>query len=528
MRNNIIKYIGILVLVTTVFSCAVGPNYHKPIVESPEIFRFENNQTDTIVNLNWWNLFHDQVLDSLIYEALRNNKNVLIAASRIEQARANVGYNKADYGPKIGVNAQAGRTNFIQGITQDDAISVFTGNANLNWELDIWGKVRRSTEAAKADLLYSFYGKRAVELSLISEVATNYFNLLDYKARLLISENTFRSRDSALAIIQLRYDKGIIPLIDVNQAQVQQSVAKSAIPQFKRLIAFTEHNISILLGKNPGEILVNTPLLDQRIPDSIPAGIPSDLLLRRPDISQYEQLYRSQNAKIGVAEAMRFPSISLTGLLGVGSTDLSTVLSSGLGWGAGASLTAPLFEWGKNVRRVDIEREKTRQALFSYEYSVLNAFREVQDGLIEMQTLKEELLARNEQVLAAESARGLSELRYDKGVTSYLEVIETQRQEFEAKLGYSKNYSVVLISYVNFYKALGGGWITPEEQNKYAVQKAIEENLDVNSLDKESLIYEGQIVDLNLSPEEVQARKDQKKEERKINRARNKEDKNNK
>jgi multidrug efflux system outer membrane protein len=528
MKDNPVKYISVLILVVTIFSCAVGPNYHQPEVKSPEIFRTESDNKDTIVNLEWWELFHDPVLDTLIVEALKNNKNVLIAASRIEQARAYLGFNKADFGPKVGVQAGVGRTNYAQGVTQSNTANVYSGSAGLNWELDIWGKIRRGNESAKADLLYSFYGKRAVELSLISEVATNYFNLLDYRARLVISQNTYKSRDSALAIIELRYEKGIIPLIDVNQAQVQRSIAKAAIPQFTRFIVFTENNLNVLLGKNPDSILVKVDLLSHRIPDSIPSGIPSELLQRRPDVAQYQEQYRSQNAQVGVAVAMRFPSISLTGLLGAGSTDLSSLVTGGLGWGVGASLTAPLFEWGKNVRRVDMEREKARQALFSYEYSVINAFREVDDVLIEVQTFKEELSARNDRVIAAQSSRELSELRYNRGVTSYLEVIETQRQEFEARLAYSKNYNDVLASYIKFYKALGGGWITPDEQEKYALQIADKENIDVNTIDRDTLIYNGQVVDLHLTPEEVEQRKVDKKAQRKLEKEQRKEDRKNK
>jgi len=516
MSSPFVKYLAYFILSIALASCAVGPKYQKPVTQNPEIFRFQDTDRDTIVNLQWWTIFNDPVLESLIYEALENNKDVLIAASRIEQARANVGYNKADFGPKIGVEGVAGRSNFIQGIQQDEAVNVYSGNTNLYWELDIWGKIRRSTEAARAELLSTFYAKRGVELSLISEVASNYFNLLDYKARLDISEKTFASRDSALTIIELRYEKGIIPLIDVNQAQVQRSIAQAAIPQFKRLIAQSEHNISVLLGKNPDRILTDSDLLNQNIPDSIPVGIPSQLLNRRPDIAQYEQLYRAQNARIGVAQAMRFPSISLTGLLGVGSTDLSNLVSNGLGWSAGASLVGPLFEWGKNIRRVDIERERANQALLEYEFSVINALREVQDALVEIQTYQEELLARAEGVRAAQSGRELSEMRYDRGVTSYLEVLETQRQEFEAKLGYSQNYNLVLSSYINLYKVLGGGWITEQERERYAAQQAEKEGLEVGAIENQSTIYDGQITDLDLTKEEVQQRKEEKKLQRKL------------
>ncbi len=516
MKKNINKYFVILFAIILVEACAVGPNYHTPEDKTSESFRYTNNKTDSIINLNWWDIFNDPVLDTLIATALRENKNVLIAASRIEQARASLSSSKADFGPKFGVQAGASVSNQVLGIPINSNLQSYNAAAVVNWELDFWGKFRRSTESAKADLLASFYGKRALEIALISEVAFNYFQLLDFKARLRISENTWLLRDSTLQIIQARFDRGYTNIIDVNQAQIQKAISQVSIPQFKRSIAFTEHNLSILLGKNPDSIITDKTLREFPLPDSVPTGIPSEILQRRPDILQSEQLYRSQNAKIGVAQAQRFPSISLTGLLGVGSTDLSSLLSNGLGWSAGASLLGPLFEWGKNARRVDIEREIAKQALLNYENTVLNALLEVDNSLISLSTLREELEANNFMLKAARNASFLSRERYYQGVTSYLEVIENQRVEFDARLAYSDNYQRLLNAYVNLYKSLGGGWVTESELDKYALQLAEEENIDVNSIDKDTLFYQGQIVDLHLTPEEKQAKKEQKKADRKL------------
>jgi len=528
MKKNIKAYTLILIIIFLVQACAVGPNFIEPENETPETFRYTSNKTDSIINLNWWNLFKDPVLDTLIVTALRENKNVLIAASRIEQARANVNFNKADYGPKFGVQANAGATNMPFNVPSDNTLQSFGAAATVNWELDFWGKFRRSTESAKADLLASFYGKRAIEIALISEVATNYFQLIDFKARLEISESTLALRDSTLQIIQARFDEGYTHIIDVNQAQIQKATAQVTVPQFKRSIAFTEHNLSVLLGKSPDSIPTLKTLREYALPDSIPSGIPSEILQRRPDIMQSEQLYRSQNARIGVAQAMRFPSISLTGLLGLGSNDLSNLVSNGLGWSAGASLLGPLFEWGKNVRRVDMEREKAKQALLTYENTVLNALLEVDNSLISLSTLKEELIANNFMLEAASNASFLSRERYYQGVTSYLEVIENQRVEFDARLAYSENYQNLLNAYVNLYKSLGGGWVTEEELNKYAKQRAEEQNVDVNTIDKDSLNYQGQIVDLNLTPEQKQAKKEADKAQRKLEKEQRKQARKNK
>ena len=516
MKKNIKIYILVLIGIFLVQACAVGPNFHEPEDKTSQSFRYITSKSDSIINLNWWDLFNDPVLDTLIVTALRENKNVLIAASRIEQARANVGYNKADYGPKFGIQAGANSSNQFLGIPVDNSFQSFNAAGVVNWELDFWGKFRRSTESAKADLLASFYGKRAIEIALISEVANNYFQLIDFKARLQISENTWALRDSTLQIIQARFDQGYTHIIDVNQAQIQKAISQVSIPVFKRSIAFTEHNLSILLGKSPDSIPTLKTLREYTLPDTIPTGIPSEILQRRPDIMQSEQLYRSQNAKIGVAQAMRFPSISLTGLLGLGSSDLSNLVSNGLGWSAGASLLGPLFEWGKNARRVDMEREKAKQALLTYENTVLNALLEVDNSLISLSTLREELIANNMMLEAASNASFLSRERYYQGVTSYLEVIENQRVEFDARLAYSENYQRLLNAYVDLYKSLGGGWISQEEIDKYAQQIAEEENININKIEKETLGYEGQIVDLNLTPEQKQAKKEADKTQRKL------------
>jgi len=524
MMKKILKIsfvIGVLVLV--VQSCAVGPNYHPPETKSNNEFRYATT-TDSIINLKWWEIFNDPDLDTLIVTALRDNKNLLIAASRVEQARANVSFTKADMGPKLGVQGSAGRTSMPFGTPSNFNVNSFGASAVASWEIDFWGKFRRSTEAAKADLLSSFYGKRTVEIALISEVATNYFVLLDFKARLQIAESTLALRDSTLGIIQARFDKGYTNIIDVNQAQIQKAITQVSVPQFKRQIAFTEHNLSVLLGKTPDSLPVNKNLTDYALPDAIPSGIPSAILQRRPDVLQSAQIYHAQNAYVGVAQAQRFPSISLTGMLGLGSNDLPNLVSNGLGWGAGANLAAPLFEWGKNKKRVEIQREVAKQSLFSYENTVLNALLEVDNSLIEISTLKDELAANQDMLKAAKNASYLSRERYYQGVTSYLEVIENQRQEFDSQLQFTQNYQELLTSYISLYKSLGGGWVSQEELDTYAQQLADEQNVDVSEINKDSLFYTGQIVNLVLTPEQKQAKKDADKAQRKLEREQKKAD----
>jgi multidrug efflux system outer membrane protein len=467
MKNlsNKIYYLSFFTAIFGLSSCAVGPKFQSPSVVSPTTYIYDSVETDTIVNLEWWELFKDEKLDTLVKLALANNKDAQIAASRIQEAAFIVGFNRADYFPQIGYNGSAIRGNIGPGGTPSEAFgNLFTGVGNVYWEIDFWGKYRRATEAAKAELLASEYGKRNLEISLISGVSTLYFQLMDFKARLRISQGTLVSRKESLRIIGERFKEGIIPEIDLNQAQVQEAIAAANVPLYERLVANTEHALSVLIGANPKSFDTKL-LIDQSIPPEIPNGIPSDLLQRRPDILQAEQIYKAQNARIGVAQAQRFPSISLTGALGAASSDLSNFLSAdAMVWSASAGITGPIFNFGKNKRRVDIERERAQQAKLSYENTVIKAFQEVEDALIGVSTVVRELEAYERQLRAAENAARLSKARYDGGVTSYLEVLETERSLFESELKAADAYQRMLVSYVQLYKALGGGWISEQEK----------------------------------------------------------------
>ena len=261
----------------------------------------------------------------------------------------------------------------------------------------------------------------------------------------------------------------------MNQAQIQRAIAAAAVPLFQRSIAQTENALGILLGRSPGPITTGVELSEQQLPPDIPVGLPSMLMERRPDILQVEALLHAQTARIGVAVAQRFPSISLTGLLGVASNDISTLTSNPAAFAIGGSVLGPLFEFGKNKRRVEIERKITEQVLYEYELTVITAFQEVEDALVAISTLKEERQARIDHVAAAQNAQYLSGERYDKGVTSFLELIESQRQAFEAELSLSETTQKLFNSYVNLYKALGGGWLSEEEMNAAANAAGLKE-----------------------------------------------------
>jgi len=459
------KLAKVTALIGTLFlgGCMVGPDFKKPEIETPEQFIHEPLTVEPQEELKWWELFKDPALESLVTIALNENKNVLIAASRIEEARAVLGFTKTDGLPRVDIEASATRGNLAGQSKIESVFNNFYIAPVLRWEIDFWGKFRRANESARAELLASFSGLRIVQISLIADVVSTYFLLLDYNRRLEISKQTLESRMNSLDIIQKRFDYGTIPEIDVNQAEIQKEIAAAAIPVHERLIAKTENALNVLLGRLPGKIKKGSDLYGQIIPPYIPAGLPSTLLERRPDIVQAEYFVQAQNARIGVAEALRLPSISLTGIFGLASDELSSLTSGGAAWSISGGLFSPLLNFGKNKRRVEIEKERTKQAYLNYENTALQAFREVEDALVEIQTFKKQMVSVEKKLAAAQNAAFLSKERYDKGVTSYLEVLETERTLFNVELELSELKQLYLNAYVRLYKALGGGWISKEE-----------------------------------------------------------------
>ncbi len=460
----------VFILLLSLSGCMLGPNFERPEVELYDYFNYDSLRSDTVINLHWWEYIGNKQLEDLILEGLENNKDVQISAARIEEARALLGMTKAEFWPTFGYSGSAGRGNIANGVILDDPVNGFSVGASMQWELDFWGKYRRANQAAKADLLATTYGMRSVQISLISDIASTYILLLDFRNRLNISEQTLETRQHSLNIMTARFNRGIIPKIDLHQAQIQEAIAAANVPLFKRQVAKTEHALQLLVGRLPDSIAITDTLASFFKLPEIPVGIPSDLLERRPDILASEQQLAAQTAQIGVAQAARFPSISLTGMLGLASAELGTI-ADGQVWSAGVDLLGPIFQFGKNKRRVEAQRYRTEQALHQYEYTVLNAFREVEDALIETHTFGQELEATQRRIEAAEGAARLSNLRYDKGVADYLEVLENERSLFNAKLLASEIMQDHLNSYVRLYKVLGGGWITPDEEAEANAQE---------------------------------------------------------
>ena len=458
MRKGLLYFIGILILYVS--SCKLGPNYQQPVVDSPDSFRFDTiNPNDSMINLKWWELFKDPVLDTLIVNALENNKDVLSTAAKVDAARANIGFTKADQWPTFNYLIGAGSSG--QGSNNTNS---FYAYPELVWEIGFWGKYRRMNEAARAQYVASEYGKRSVQVSLISAVATAYFTIIAANTQLEISQKTLLTRNNGLVIMQDKFDGGLISEMDRNQAKIQRDLAATVIPGFKRVIALNENSLSVLVGEPPQEIETGFIFMDQDYELDIPVGIPSEILTRRPDIMAAAATYESQNAQIGVAEAMRWPSLSLTGLLGLASNDLSALTAQGLAWSASANLYGPIFQFGKNKRRAEIARYNAYASLVDYEGVVLQSFKEVEDALVKIDTYKEEMNAQETRAQTAITSEELAQVRYTEGLTTYLEVLEQQRQSFNSQLDYVIARLNVLNSYVLLYKSLGGGWLSEEEE----------------------------------------------------------------
>jgi multidrug efflux system outer membrane protein len=450
-------------------ACALGPDYHQPEMDLPQMWRQPAPEGVSTANLPWWDLFQDEVLRELITTALAENKDLLIAAARISEARARYGFTRADQFPvvNLGIDALRRRSSEQLPSGTGETTNTFVGSIDASYEADLWGKFSRATETARAEMLGSELARQTVVLSLVGEVAASYLLLRDLDAELQISRDTLAARSESLRLIRLKFEHGVVPALDVHQAEIQEAIAAAAIPDIERRIVETEDRIRILLGRFPGDVPRGLALTEQTFPPDIPVGLTSDLLLRRPDVQAAEQALIAANAQIGVAEAQRFPSIFITASAGAASDDLSKITHGGAGiWSIGASLLQPLFNFGKNKRRVEIARAQTEQALLAYEASVQQAFREVEDALAAVRTWREQSAAFDRQVVAARAALDLSQARYDGGVTSYLEVLIQQTTAFNAELGASQARQAELASIVRLYSALGGGWSAAVQETK--------------------------------------------------------------
>ncbi len=443
--------------------CLLGPNYARRPLETPATWVEPALAGPAADAAAGFAVFADPVLDELVRTAFERNTDLAAAWWRIEQARAQLGIARAEMYPSIGYSASASATD-PSGKIQDLAGTVenYTAAVGVSWELDLFGRLRRSTEAARAELLATEAGRRAIALALASDVASSYFALLALDDQLAIARGTYEGRRASTALIRSRFAGGITNELEVHQAEIEEAAAEASIPQLERALARTEHALRLLLAQTPGPVPRGTRLAERPLPPEVPAGLPSDLLERRPDVVAAEAALHAATANVGVAEALRWPALSLTGAAGFESRDLSDLTSSDASVGnLAANLFGPLFEFGKNRRRVEAARAVAEQAALDWRFAALAAFRDVEDALVDLRTSRLEQAARERQATSAAAAVRLSRARYDGGVTSYLEVLDLERSLFSSQLSESSAREATFSALARLLKALGGGWDAP-------------------------------------------------------------------
>jgi len=459
--------ITLAVLANVLFTaCTVGPTYKRPVVNIPDQHRGASEPSTaasgsaSVADQKWWELFQDQQLQTLIGTALEHNYDLQIAAARILQAQAHLGIVRADQFPTVAAGASAARQRVAQTLNFPAAqFSTLEVSGSATWEIDFWGKFRRATEGARALLLASEWGRRAILTSLISQVAGAYFDLRELDLELEIAQRTLASREESLRLTQVREQGGATSLVDVRQSEQLVFEAKGAIADLERAIEQQENLLSTLIGDNPAPVPRGQPLVDQPRALDVPAGLPSTLLERRPDIRQAEQELVAANADIGVAKAAYFPQISLTGVGGFQSAALASLFSGPAGlFSVGAALAQPLFTGGKLKSNVALATARRVEAVLSYRQTIQQSLREVADSLVAYRKAREfreqqELLTRS-----AQDAQRLSDVRYQGGITSYLEVLDSGTRLFSAELGLAQARRNELLTVVQTYRALGGGW----------------------------------------------------------------------
>ena len=464
------KRVLLCILLLTLTGCmTVGPDYKRPAVDTPAAWRFEEKEVRDLANTAWWQQFKDPVLDRLVSHALQENKDLLIATARIEEFFGRYFSTRGDQFPSAAGNADAFRQRLSEkGFSRfdgsDNPYNQYEAILGASWEIDFWGKFRRATEATRAELIGTEEARRTVVLTLVSAVAAAYLDIRALDKQLEITQRTADSRRGTLELFELRFQNGIISEVDLSQAESEYEDALARIPDIERAIGQTENALSVLLGRNPGPIPRGLPLDALTLP-AVPAGVPSGLLERRPDILRAEQTLIAANARIGVAKSLYFPTISLTGAFGTVSTDLSSLFTaSSRAWNFGVPVSVPLFTAGRIGGEVKAAEAVQQQALYGYQQTIQNAFREVDDALLDRGKSGQRIDALSRQLKALRNYARLARMRYDEGYTSFLEVLDAERSLFNVELAHTASQNVLFRSLINIYKSMGGGWVDQAEQ----------------------------------------------------------------
>ncbi|MFO1393703.1 MAG: efflux transporter outer membrane subunit [Steroidobacteraceae bacterium] len=443
-------------------AACLGTPYQRPKLDVPAQYRFTLSEAQRPADVQWWSSFGDPVLDELVLEALRNNEDLRIAAARVDEFHGAMVTTRAPMFPSVGYAASGGQNKpsaQVVGKGNDVVANSSAAGFTAGWEIDVWGKIRNQTAAASADWRASDADRRAAVLTLVSAVTSGYLTLLSLDDQLRTSEATLASRRKALDVFEKRYKGGVISKVELSQARYQYEVAAAAVPVLQEQIARQEDALSLLLGRNPGPIARGRVLLELGTP-IVPAGLPSDILAQRPDVVSAEQSLIAANARVSAARALYFPSISLTGLLGVASLDLNKLFDDGSGtWSYAGQVTGPIFQGGANVGVNEQADARHAQLLANYEKTVQGAFADVDDALIATQKSTERTEAQRLQVEALGDYARLARKRYEGGYSSYLEVLDAENSLFNAQLLYSQGQRDRFIAHVDLYKALGGGWV---------------------------------------------------------------------
>ena len=467
MKHPLIYSTLFIVAAGLLAGCTVGPNYHKPTVPVPTAYHGPNDnpqnpeaQAASIADLPWWQVFQDSVLQDMIRRTLKQNYDLQTATERITQARAQLMVTRSNQYPQLSANGSAVDERTFQGFPAKTRFGTYAADATF--QLDLFGQLRRATESARAELLATEYAQRTEVLTLVSDVASDYFALLSLDLQLQIARDTIKTQEDAVKLTEHRLEHGVATNLDVLQAKQVLDAANAQVPELQRQIGLEEDALSILLGDYPHNITRGLRLVDQRLPTEVPAGLPSSLLARRPDISQAEQNLISTNAQIGVAKAAFFPQISLTGTGGgaVGrSTVFSSIVNSNIGtWGGTAQLMQPIFTAGRLRGNLHSAESQQRQSLIAYKQAIQGAFMDVSDALISYQKYYEVRKAQEDTVQDLSDSVSTSLKRYRGGIATYLEVLDNQRSLFSAQLTLAQDRGNEFQSLVQLYKALGGGW----------------------------------------------------------------------
>lgn len=473
-----------VVLAGLTAACAVGPSYHRPDLGVPEGWRPPSTTADSlrpfydslrssgestlprptvsldsVANLDWFELLRDPELRKLVETALRQNRDVRVALASIDEFRAQYGATRGALFPRLDLSGFGGAEKAIVTGVGATKFNVVSATADLQWELDFWGRIRRATEAARADLLAREESRRAVVLSLVSDVATAYLELRELDLDLEISKRTLASNEETLRLARRRFDQGLISELDVRQFESEVANPAARVADFERQIAQKENRLSVLVGRYPAVIPRGPGLTETLAPLTIPAGLPASLIDRRPDVRQSEQEFHAALARIGVAKGALMPTFTLTGEYGSQSQDFSDLFKNSTEvYQLLGGVSIPIFTGGRVGKQVDVARARAEQARYSYEQTVLQALREVNDALVGVRASRDVAAAQDRQTEALRSAYRLADRRYQNGISSYLEVLDSQRNLFTAELALALAQRQQLAAAVQLYKALGGGW----------------------------------------------------------------------